>query len=170
MFVILILVASVLIGTIDNIIIPLRTTTHHNNNNTLLHNDNNSIATSTVYFHQYLPNNNNNNDSQQQTVPTASTAKELNLNSSESRNFYNSYDPWTLDDPNNRYQPIPMDIKIIDEIDGDVNRQEHDGNDDGDFDIPWNNDDTSEFDQDNSASFNVPKVQALKGCKTVNNI
>ncbi|XP_075584907.1 uncharacterized protein LOC124498735 isoform X3 [Dermatophagoides farinae] len=57
--------------------------------------------------------------------------------------------------------------KIIDEIDGDVDRQEHDGNDDGDFDIPWNNDDTTEFDQDNSASFNVPMVEALKGCKTV---
>ncbi|XP_027203031.2 uncharacterized protein LOC113796934 isoform X2 [Dermatophagoides pteronyssinus] len=216
MFVILILMISsvpslFLIGTINAIgSIPSssltlsRTTTHNSDNN----DDKNqsSNATSTVYFHQYLPNNNNNNDSQQQqqeqqSSPPSTTAKELNLNSSESRNFYNSYDPWTLDDPNiKHYPPIPMDIvrnnpRDDDDNDGqagdydddnddidndDEQRQsptndnqgdgtEHDnGQDDNDFDIPWNNDDTSEFDQDNSASFNIPsRVEALKGCKTV---
>lgn len=103
------------IGSIPSPSLTLsRTTTHNSDNN----DDKNqsSNATSTVYFHQYLPNNSNNNDSQQQqqeqqSSPPSTTAKELNLNSSESRNFYNSYDPWTLDDPNiKHYPPIPMDI------------------------------------------------------------
>lgn len=60
---------------------------------------------------------------------------------------------------------------IIDEIDGDINKQEQEGNGDSDFDIPWSGDEDgygeSDFDQENSASINIPKIEKLKGCKTV---
>lgn len=66
---------------------------------------------------------------------------------------------------------------IIDEIDGDIAQQENSDNDGGgnsgndDFDI-WNNeedgpDPEKEFDQDNSASFNIPRINLEKDCKTV---